>query len=152
MNRMYKGYTYTGRRNVGGPALSVLFFPAVILYHELLLRVFDRNTAFFDLALLRILLFSAAAGLVLAVVLDLLPWKRAARIIGGVVIGLGAAVLCVERGCRSVFGLYYNVGFMGEMAADVAGGFGSTVASVVLGLIPFILLSYVPLAAYILLR
>ena len=149
MNRMYKGYTYTGRRNVGGPALSVLFFPAVILYHELLLRAFDRNTAFFDLALLRILLFSAAVGLVLAVVLDLLPWKRAARIIGGVVIGLGAAVLCVERGCRGVFGLYYNVGFMGEMAADVAGGFGSTVASVVLGLIPFILLSYVPLAVYI---
>ena len=150
MNQFYTGYT--GRRNVGGPALSVLFFPAAVLYHELLLRAFDQGSDFLDLALLPILLFSAAAGLALSIVLDLLPWKKAARIIGGVVLGLGAVVLCVERGCRSMFGLYYNVGFMGEMAADVAGGFGSTVGRVALGLIPFILLSLIPLAAYIPLR
>ena len=94
MNQFYTGYT--GRRNVGGPALSVLFFPAAVLYHELLLRAFDQGSDFLDLALLPILLFSAAAGLALSIVLDLLPWKKAARIIGGVVLGLGAVVLCVE--------------------------------------------------------
>jgi len=137
---------------VGGPALSILFFPAVILYQELLLRVFDRDTAFFDLALLRTLLFSVAAGLVVTLVLDLLPWKTAARITGGVLLGLGAVLFCVERGCRATFGIYYGVAFMGSMAGDVAGGFGSTVAEVVLGLIPFILLSLLPVAAYIFLR
>ena len=83
MNRPYRGGVgYTGRRNIGGPALSAVFFPAAILYSELLLRAFDRDTAFFDLALLRILLFSAAAGLAVSFILNLLPWRTAARIAG----------------------------------------------------------------------
>ena len=137
---------------MGSPLLSALFFPAAVLYHELLLRLFDQNVGFFDIALLRILLFSAAAGLLVFLILDLLPWRKAARIAGGVVIGLWTVLVCVERGCRATFGVYYGVSFMGNMAGDVAGGFGTTVVSVVLGLIPFILLSFVPLAAYILLR
>ena len=150
MNRPYTGYT--GRRDLGGPVLPALFFPAALLYHELLLRAFDRSTPFFDLALLRIVLFSIAAGLVIGLILDLLPWKTAARIAGGVLLGLGTVLFCVERGCRAAFNLYYGVTFMGDMAVDVAGGFGSTVVSVALGIIPFILLSLVPLAAFILLR
>ena len=150
MNRPYSGYT--GRRSIGGPALPALFFPAAVLYHELLLRAFDRSTPFFDLALLRILLFSAAAGLLLSLILDLLPWKTAGRIAGGVLLGLGAVLFCVERGCRATFNLYYGIGFMGGMAGDVAGDFGSTVVEVVLGMIPFILLSFVPLAAFLALR
>ena len=106
MNRYLSGGAgYTGRRNLGGPALALLFFPVAVLYHELLLRVFDRDVPFFDLALLRILLFSAAAGLALTLILDLLPWRRAARIAGGVVLGLTAVIFCVERGCRAMFGL-----------------------------------------------
>ena len=153
MNRLYPGRVgYTGRRNAGGPLLSALFFPAALLYHELLLRGFDRDCTFFDLALLRILLFSIAAGLAAALVLDLLPWRKAMRITGGVLIGLWTVLLCVERGCRATFGIYYGVGFMGGMGGDVMGGFASTVAQVVLGLVPFILLSFIPLVAYILLR
>ena len=150
-NRGIIPYRHTGRR-AGSLLLSALFFPGVVLYHELLLRAFDRSTPFFDLALLRILLFSAAAGLVIFLILDLLPRRTAARIAGGVVIGLGAVLLCVERGCRATFGIYYGVAFMGGMARDVTGDFGSTVWSVVLGLIPFILLSFAPLAAFIPLR
>ena len=67
----------------GRPALSALFFPAAILYPELLLRAFDRSAPFFDLALLPIALFSIAAGLVIWLLLDLLPWKTAGRIAGG---------------------------------------------------------------------
>ncbi len=150
MDRPYSGYT--GRRSMGGPVLPALFFPAALLYHELLLRVFDRSTPFFDLALLRILLFSIAAGLVIGLILDLLPWKTAARIIGGVLLGLGTVLFCVERGCRATFNLYYGVGFMGGMAGDVAGDFGSTVVSVVVSMIPFILLSLAPVIAFVLLR
>lgn len=149
---LYSGSGYTGRRNVGGPVLSIAFFPAAILYHELLLRAFDRDSTFFDLALLPTLLFSVAAGLLLGLILDLLPWRTPSRITGGVLLGLGTVLLCVERGCRSTFGVYYGVTFMGGMAGDVAGGFGSTVLSVALGLIPFILLALVPMAAFILLR
>lgn len=147
---------YTGlsrnRRGTNIPLLSIWFFPAALLYHELLLRAFDRDTAFFGLALLRVVLFSLAAGLVIALILDLLPWKTAGRIAGGVLLGLGTVLFCVERGCRATFGIYYGVTFMGGMAGDVAGDFGSTVVSVMLGLIPFILLSLVPVVLFVLLR
>ena len=153
MNSLYAGSTgYTGRRNVDGPLASTLFFPLAVLYHELLLRAFNRDTAFFDLALLRTVLFSIAAGLVIALILDLLPWKKAGRIAGGVLLGLGTVLFCVERGCRATFGVYYGIAFMSEMAGDVVGDFGSMVVSAVVGLIPFILLSLVPLAAFIPLR
>ncbi len=136
----------------GSPLLSILFFPLAILYHELLLRAFDGGSDFFTTALIRIFLFSIAAGLAIFLVLDLLPWRRAARIAATVLLALGTVVLCVERGCRSMFGLYYGLGFMGGMAGDVVGNFGSTVWSVILSIIPFILLALVPLVAFCLLR
>ena len=143
---------HRGRRVNGSPLLSILFFPLAILYHELLLRAFDGGSDFFTPALLRIFLFSMAAGLAIFLVLDLLPWRRAARITGTALLGLGTVALCVERGCRSMFGLYYGLGFMGGMAGDVVGNFGSTVWSVILSIIPFIVLALVPLAAFCLLR
>lgn len=134
-------------------SLSIFFFPASFFYHEFLLRVFDLSkTRIFDIALLRIFLFATAAGLFVFLVLDLLPWRKAARIIGGIVVGVGTITLCVVRGCRATFGVYYGISFMGEMAGNVAGDFGSTVVQVVLGLIPFILLSFIPLALFVLLR
>lgn len=157
MNNSYRGKRtaparHTGRRSGGSPLMSAFFFPAAILYHELLLRLFDRSTPFFDIALPRIVLFSLAAGLLLFLLLDLLPWKGASRIAGGVILGLGTVLFCVERGCRATFNLYYGLSFMGNMAGDVTGDFGSTVVSVILGMIPFILLSLVPLVSFILLR
>ena len=143
---------HRGRRVNGSPLLSILFFPLAILYHELLLRAFDGGSDFFTTALIRIFLFSIAAGLAIFLVLDLLPWRRAARIAATVLLALGTVVLCVERGCRSMFGLYYGLGFMGGMAGDVVGNFGSTVWSVILSIIPFILLALVPLVAFCLLR
>ena len=143
---------HRGRRVNGSPLLSILFFPLAILYHELLLRAFDGGSDFFTTALIRIFLFSMAAGLAIFLVLDLLPWRRPARIAATVLLALGTVVLCVERGCRSMFGLYYGLGFMGGMAGDVVGNFGSTVWSVILSIIPFILLALVPLVAFCLLR
>ena len=137
---------------MGGPLLPILFFPAAALYHELLLRAFDRSTAFFDLALLRIVLFSIAAGLAAGLILDLLPWRKAARIAGGVLLGLSAVLFCVEQGCRATFGLYYGVTFMRRIARNVVRGFGSTIVQSALALIPFILLSFLPLVVFILLR
>lgn len=131
------------------PALSVLFFPAVILYHELLMRAFDQDTPFFTPALARILLFSAAAGLLLFLILDLLPWRRAARITGGVLIGLGTVIFCTEYCCKSFFKTYFGLGYMGGMAGQVVGDFAGTMFEVVFARIPFILLALVPLVVYV---
>lgn len=141
----------TNQHNIS--LLSVFFFPTLIFYHELLLRAFDQNkTAFFDLALLRTLLFAMAAGVLAFLFLDLLPWRKFARAVGGAFIVSGTMILCVERGCRATFGVYYGISFMGDMAGNVAGDFGSTVVQVALGLVPFILLSFVPLVLFIFLR
>ena len=143
---------YLERRAPGFSPLSALFFPAAILYQELLLRLFDRDVGFFGAALPRLALFSLAAGLCLSLILDLLPWRGAARAAGGAVIGAWTVLLCVERGCRSMFGLYYGLGLMGSMAGDVVGDFGGLVLQAARDLTPFILLSLVPLGLYIPLR
>ena len=137
------------RRTSGTPLFSALFFPFAILYQELLLRIFDKETSFFSVALIRIFFFSIAVGLVIFLILDLLPWRKASRIIGGVLLFAGTVILCIERGCRSMFGLYYGISFMGGMAGDVAGNFASTVWSVIFNIIPFILLSLVPIIIYL---
>ncbi len=139
---------HTGRRNTL-PVASVLFFPAVVLYHELLVRAFDRETPFFDIALLRILLFSLAAGLLLFVLLDLLRWRTAGKIAGIVLLALGAVVACTEYCCKSFFKTYFGLGYMGGMAGQVVGDFMGTLLEVVAARIPFILLSFLPLVLYI---
>lgn len=146
---------HTGRRNRrvhGSPLLSVLFFPVVILYHELLLRLFDKENPFFGAALLRVLFFSVAAGLLIFLILDLLPWRNAARRAGAVLIVLGTVITCTEHCCKAVFNSYFSLGFMGGMAGQVTGDFTSTLVRVIIGRIPFIVLALIPVAVYFLLR
>ena len=143
---------HTGRYSVGSPLLSMLFFPAAVLYHELLLRLFDPDVGFFGAALLRLVFFSLAAGLCLFLILDLLPWRGAARIAGGAALGIGAVLFCIERGCRIRTKQYFGLGFMGNMVGDVTGDFSEDVLQVTLALIPFILLSLVPIVLYVPLR
>ena len=146
----------SGRNNSprvsGSPLLSILFFPVAIFYHEMLLRIFDKESSVFSAATFRILLFSIAAGLLIFLILDLLPWRKAARTTGTVLLVIGTVILCVERGCRSMFGVYYGLTFMGGMAGDVVGNFASTIWDVFLSIIPFILLALIPLVVYRFLR
>ena len=142
----------SGRRFAGSPLLSILFFPAVILYHELLLRLFDGDSPFFGLGLVRILFFSLAAGLLISLILELIPARGVGRAIGIVLIAIGTVLVCVERGCRSMFHVYYGLTTMGSMGGDVVGDFAGTVFTVFLGILPFVILSLVPLVIFVLLR
>ncbi len=140
------------RRFAGSPLLSILFFPAVILYHELLLRLFDGDSPFFSLALLRILFFSLAAGLFIGLILELIPARGGARTAGVVLIAAGTVLVCVERGCRSMFHVYYGLTTMGAMGGDVVGEFGSTAFAVFVSILPFVALALIPLAIFVFLR
>ena len=141
-----------GRRFAGSPLLSILFFPAVILYHELLLRLFDGDSPFFGLALIRIFFFSLAAGLLISLIVELIPICTVGRVIGIVLIAIGTVLVCIERGCRSMFHVYYGLTTMGSMGGDVVGDFAGTVFSVFLGILPFVILSLIPLVIFVLLR
>ena len=61
-----------------GP-LNWIYFPLALLYHELLLRAFDTTVTFFDAALLPIVLSALGGGLLLSLLANLLPWRKATR-------------------------------------------------------------------------
>lgn len=139
-------------REKGRLVLQMAFFPLVILYSELLLRFFDRDSDFFSMALLRIGFFSVAAGLTIYVLLDLIPWPRLSRTLGGSLIFLGAVYICTEYCCKSFFGNYFSLGYMSQMAGGVVGDFAGNMVNVILNAIPFILLSLLPLVVYYVIR
>ena len=143
---------HTGHRKSGFRFEPAVIFPAGVLYLELLLRIFNTETPFFSAALVRILLFSMAAGLLLYLILDLLPWRKWSRGLGIAVMSVGTVVTCVEYCCKSFFKTYFSVSYMQEMAGQVMSDFFGLLVEVVIARIPFILLSFVPLLAVIFLR
>lgn len=136
----------------GRRILQMLFFPEIILYSELLLRAFDRESQFFTMALLRIGFFSAAAGLLVYLLLDLIPWPKLSRTLGGIVIFVNTVYICTQYCCKSFFGNYFAVGYMGQMAEGVVGDFSGTMFDVIGKALPFILLSLIPIVLYLLIR
>lgn len=134
------------------PLLPLLFFPIALLYHELLLKAFDRSSPFFSVSLLYILLFSAAAGLVVSLLLSLLPWRKGTHGAAYVLCALWTVFTCVEYCCKSYFKTYFSLSFATGMAGQVMGDFFGTMVEIVLARLPFIFLSMLPLAALIVFR
>ncbi len=138
------------KRSLRAQILSALFFPLAILYHELILRIFDSEfTSFFSAGLIITVLFSLAGGLLISLLLDVIPNKKVSRIIGIVLIAAQTVIFCIERGCRSLFGLYFGITTVSTMTGNALGGFGGFVWSGFLSIIPFFLLSLIPLAVFI---
>lgn len=134
-----------------GP-LNWIFFPLALLYHELLLRAFDTQNAFFRGTLVMVVLFSIATGLLLSLLVNLLHNRRLAQVLTLVVTALWTLLLCVEYCCRSYFKSYFSVGFICTMTGNVVTGFGSTIPGIVAQRLPFIIAALLPLVLCILLR
>ena len=129
----------------------LFFLPLALFYHELLLRACDRTMPFLDTALVYILLFSAAGGLLLSALIDLLP-RRAAHIVTFVLCALWTVVTCIELCCKSYFKSYWGLSFITQMTGNVVGNFFSTMLEIIWSRIVFILLGYVPLILLIVFR
>jgi len=150
VRRMTTGHT---GHEKGMPApLAAAMLPLGILYLEILVRLFDEENTFFTMGLLRTLLFSAAAGLLIYLILELLPWRKVSRGIAIGVMAFGAVFSCIEYCCKSFFGTYFGIGYMKGMVGQVVGDFFGLLVEVVVARIPFILLSFLPMVAVILLR
>ena len=134
-----------------GP-LNWIFFPLALLYHELLLRAFDTQNAFFRGTLVMVMLFSIATGLLLSLLVNLLHNRKLAQVLTLAVTALWTLLLCVEYCCRSYFKSYFSVGFICTMTGNVVTGFGSTIPGIVAQRLPFIIPALLPLALCILLR
>lgn len=152
---MYESESVVSQKTGGSrlrSLLSAAYLPLGILYLELQLRLLEEDVAFFSMGLLRVVLFSAAAGLLIFFVLDLLPWKKVSRGLGIAVLAFGAVFTCVEYCCKSFFGTYFGIGYMKNMVGQVVGDFFGLMVEVVVARIPFILLTFVPMIGFILLR
>ena len=135
-----------------GP-LNWVFFPAALLYHELLLRAFDSQSDFFDPALVLVVLFALGAGLFWSLLINLLRNRTLATVVSIAVTVLWTVLVCVEYCCRSYFKSYFFLRFITGMTDHVVTGFGDTIIpDVVLPRLPFILLAMVPPALCVLLR
>ena len=99
-----KKHTATSRLDTSslprGP-LNWVFFPAALLYHELLLRAFDRQSTFFTGTLVLVVLFALGAGLFWSLLINLFRHRQAATIVSIAATALWTVLVCVEY-CRGV--------------------------------------------------
>jgi len=127
--------------------MSIFLFSGVMLYQELLLRIFNSVDRFWSWGLLRIALFSAAAGSLVYLLLSLIRNRRARNIVMGVLVGIGTVLVCVEYCCKSFFKTYFGLGYMLSMSKNVATDFAGTTLEVIFTSIPFFILALLPAAA-----
>ena len=126
----------------------LFFLPLALIYHELLMHIFDRSTEFLGMPLVYILLFSAAMGLLLSALVDLLPRKAAHIVTYALCVGW-TVLTCIEYCCKSYFKTYWGLGFVMQMTGNVVGNFFTTMLEIIVSRLPFILLAFVPLAALV---
>ena len=136
--------TEPGRRKKSCSKWNWAFFPAAMVYHELLLHAFDSANAFFTESLLPIVLFALAGGLAMHFFLRLIPGVTARRIVSGIFCGLWTVLVGTEYCLKSYFKIYFGVGYIAQMTSQVVGDFGGTMVEVILERIPFILLDLIP--------
>lgn len=126
----------------------LFFLPLALIYHELLMHIFDRSVEFLGMPLVYILLFSAAMGLLLSALVDLLPRKAAHIVTYALCVGW-TVLTCIEYCCKSYFKTYWGLGFVMQMTGNVVGNFFTTMMEIIVSRLLFILLAFVPLAALI---
>lgn len=143
------------KRKLSPPVEKLLYFgyfPLAVLYLELLLRLFVPDTHVFDRYFVYIFLFSAAFGGVLWLIGNLIPARRAARAVLGVVIFLVSALFITEYCVYTFFKFYYELRYMFKMAGDVATGFADNTIATIVSNLGFFALAFIPLAVFILFR
>lgn len=131
---------------------ALCFFPATLLYHEVLLRLFDNTIPFFSMALLYTVLFALVLGSGITLLTHLLPEGKFRNVLSYVLCFAWIVLLCVEYCCKSYFKTYFGLSYMANMAGQVMTDFAATAVEVVFTRLPFIILSLLPFIALIIFR
>lgn len=132
--------------------LSLCFFTVALLYHEVLLRLFDNTIPFFSISLLYTVLFALVLGAGVTLLLHALRPDKLRAVLSYVVCFAWTVLLCVEYCCKSYFKSYFGLGYMANMAGQVMSDFAATAVEVVLARLPFIGLSLIPFICLIIFR
>ena len=132
--------------------LSLCFFTVALLYHEVLLRLFDNTIPFFSISLLYTVLFALVLGAGVTLLLHFVRPDKLRAVLSYVVCFAWTVLLCVEYCCKSYFKSYFGLGYMANMAGQVMSDFAATAVEVVLARLPFIGLSLIPFICLIIFR
>ncbi len=134
----------TGRmseQNSGRKLYQYLLFPAVLIYYEVLQRLFIRVPLFPNL--LYPVLFAVAAGLLVSAVLS--PCGAVARWrITNILMAVIAFYYGLEAVLRNTYQVYMNISTIISEFSNVTGNYGGDVKNGVIGAIPLIILYYIP--------
>ena len=119
---------------------SILFFPILFLYLELVLHLyFKMDLRYFPVYLV----FSMAAGAVLSALT--LPFSR---MVNGILARIFTVFLCliytVEIVCKGILQSFYPVSTLGVAAGNRLGDYSEVIVTKVLSLIPLILILFLP--------
>lgn len=140
--RMYGGgYSAHGGRTEPFQTVGrVLLFPVLILYLELVLHIYMRNTlSYFPVYLV----FSVAGGLFCAAFT--LPWhRRANRIVTSVLAVLVSLVYIVEIIAKKILQSYYPFSTLGTAAGNRLEDYAEVIGTAILSSIPIIILVMLP--------
>ncbi len=131
--------------------LSLLFFPLAFVYEELLLR-FGAGMSFTDSHMVLIAAFSAVYGLMTWLLVSLLRSDKARAIAASASLFLTAAVVSTEYTVYSFFKTFFDCSYMLSMGAAVTTQFADDTIASIISALPLIALSFVPPAAFWLLR
>lgn len=132
--------------------LSLGFFTAALVYHELLLRLFDNTISFFSVSLLYTVLFAAVLGTAVTLLLHLVRPDKLRTVLSYAVCFAWTVLVCVEYCCKSYFKTYFGLSYMANMAGQVMSDFAATAVEVVFDRLPFIGLSLIPFICLIIFR
>ena len=140
------------KKETGKNLLRILFFTLSVGYLELLMRLTDRVPGFSALVALRLLLSGAAVGLSLWLLGTLIPQKKAARFLVGLLLFLLGALFIAYHCCQVFFGTYFQLSFMLSMSGQLVGGFLNETIRTILRNLWFFPLALLPFLLFLLFR
>lgn len=126
------------------------FFPAALLFHELLLHMTIYAEHLFSPRLLMIVLSSLAVGLLLNAIIALLPNRKGSRIVFGCLIFLWCVFTGTEFCLKQIFGTYFGVGFAVRMVPSILTTYQSTIGDAFSSYTIYIVLTALPFLLYLL--
>ncbi len=121
---------------------SYLLFPLVLIYYEVLARLYTGTPLFSNL--IYPVLFAAALGFLLSAVLSLFG-PRFRRIMTDILMGVLAFYFGLEAVLRNTYQVYMNLSTIFSELGNVTGNYGSDVLNALKGAVPIIILYYIPL-------
>lgn len=129
--------------------MALIFYPAIIIYWELLLRALDEVNPFSGISLIPVVLFSLSTGFLLAFIFLALKSPRVSRILSGIILALLCFLFVFEYNCISFYKIYYGIIYATGMTGQVMGEFSSLAVEVALANLGKSLLFVLPLPLFI---